>query len=131
MSSVPGLLASSHGRIMVEPYTAPMPRGGERAYGGIPVGGQWDGKRFIYCRGSKTYKLARLVCEAFHGAPPDDKPVCMHLDENSRNNRSSNLAWGSQRENLNAPGFLAYCRTRTGDNSNVAKARRKRQGAHP
>lgn len=28
--SVSGLLASSHGRLMVTPYCAPMPLGGER-----------------------------------------------------------------------------------------------------
>lgn len=45
--SVSGLLASSHGRLMVTPYCAPMPLGGERQYGGEPTQGQWDGKRFI------------------------------------------------------------------------------------
>lgn len=54
-----------------------------------------------------------MVCEAFHGVQPHPYPqsVCMHLDENSRNNRPENLAWGSQKENLNAPGFVAYCRS--------------------
>lgn len=45
--SVSGLLASSHGRLMVTPYCAPMPLGGERQYGGEPTQGQLDGKRFI------------------------------------------------------------------------------------
>lgn len=45
--SVSGLLASSHGSLMVTPYCAPMPFGGERQYGGEPTQGQWDGKRFI------------------------------------------------------------------------------------
>lgn len=44
--SVSGLMASSHGRLMVTPYCAPMPLGGERQYGGEPTQGQWDGKRF-------------------------------------------------------------------------------------
>ena len=49
----------------------------------------------------------------------------MHLDENAANNRASNLRWGTQKENLNAPGFLDYCRTRTGENNLVVKGRRK------
>lgn len=88
--------------------------------------GQWDGKRYLYARrGNKTLKVARLVCEAFHGSPPDGSSVCMHMDENSRNNRPENLAWGTQKENLNAPGFIEYCKGRTGDSSATAKGRMK------
>lgn len=119
--SQPGLLASSEGRIMVEPYTASLPKGGVRVYGGKPTAGQWDGSRFVYARrGYKTQKVHRLVCEAFNG-PPQDGQVCMHLDEKSANNRPENLAWGTQKENLNAPGFIAYCKSRTGDNSPFRK----------
>jgi hypothetical protein len=50
----------------------------------------------------------------------------MHLDENAANNRADNLAWGTQRENLNAPGFLEYCRGRTGDRHPVAVGKRRR-----
>lgn len=49
----------------------------------------------------------------------------MHMDENSRNNVPSNLKWGTQKENLSAPGFIEYCRSRTGDNSPIAKAKKK------
>ena len=119
--SLPGVLASSHGRLMTVPYTAPLPNGGERQYGGQPTRGQWDGDRYVYQRGGRTYKVARLVCEAFKGQCPDGL-VCMHGDENSRNNRADNLSWGTQKENLNAPGFLEYCRSRTGENSTHAKA---------
>lgn len=90
-----------------------MPHGGSRPYGGKPTFGTWspDDNRFILQYRGHTYKVARLICEAFHGSAPADKPVCMHLDENSRNNRPDNLAWGTQKENLNAPGFLDYCRS--------------------
>lgn len=112
------------GRIMVAHFAGALPNGGERIYGGVPTFGQWDGKRFIYARrGHKTLKVHRLVCEAFNGPPPDDKSVCMHLDESSANNKPENLSWGTQKENLNAPGFLAYCRSRTGENSPAAKGR--------
>lgn len=112
--------ASSLGRIRVIPYEAPLPNGGVRTYGGTPSYGQWDGSRFIHRLRGKTYKVARLVCEAFNG-PAEQGQVCMHKDEDSRNNVPDNLAWGSQKENLNAPGFIEYCRTRTGDNSPVRK----------
>lgn len=123
--SLPGVLASSEGRIMMIPYRGPMPRGGERPYGGTPTFGVWNkaDARFIVTLDGHTYKVARLVAEAFHGHPPFRGAVVMHLDENAANNRASNLCWGTQKENLNAPGFLEYCRSRTGENSPTAKAR--------
>lgn len=120
--STPGLLASSEGRIMVAPWLSDMTG---IQYGGTPTVGQWDGHRYIYARrGHKTLKVARLVCEAFHGSPPFERAVCMHMDEDSRNNRPSNLAWGTQKENLNAPGFLRYCHSRTGENSPTVKGKK-------
>lgn len=123
--SLPGVLASSLGRLMVAPYTAPLPNGGTRQYGGQPTIGQWDGDRYIYVLKKRTYKVARLVCEAFHGPCPDGLN-CLHGDENSRNNKPGNLSWGTQKENLNAPGFIAYCHSRTGDNSPTTKSRARR-----
>lgn len=121
--SQPDLLASSHGRIMVAPYS--ILHGIRRSYSGNPRLGVWDGERYILSRhGRKTLKVARLVCEAFHGSPPHEDSVCMHNDENSRNNTPENLSWGTQKENLNAPGFLKYCRGRTGENSPTSKSRR-------
>lgn len=114
--SAPHYLASSEGRIMVAPYRAPMPGGGERQYGGQPHFGVWakDSHRFIVVYKGKTYKVHQLVCEAFHGPKPKDpetgRIVVMHLDENSANNRADNLQWGTQKENLNAPGFKAFGR---------------------
>lgn len=51
----------------------------------------------------------------------------MHLDENAANNRASNICWGTQKENLNAEGFLAYCRGRTGENSPYIKGRKAKE----
>jgi hypothetical protein len=109
---VPGMLASSDGRLMAESFVRKMPRGGTVVHKGKAWTGTWskEGRYTTKFRG-KNYKVARLVCEAFHGPPPPGA-VCMHLDENARNNRFENLAWGTQKENLNAPGFIAYCRTR-------------------
>jgi hypothetical protein len=123
--SLPGILASSRGRLMVAPFVASLPNGGTRQYGGRARRGSWDGARYIFQWRDKTYRVARLVCEAFSGPPPFEGAVCMHLDENSRNNEPGNLRWGTQKENLNAPKWLAYCRGRVGANSAWAKARRK------
>lgn len=112
---------------MTKPYRGKMPHGGYRPYGGKPHFGVWNKQdaRFIIAHKGKTYKIARLVCEAFNGAPTEEKPVCMHLDENAANNRADNLAWGTQKENLNAPAFLAYCAERTGEDSPWVKGRKK------
>lgn len=90
---------------------------GKKQYGGMPTPGQWDGVRYIYCYQGRTFKVARLVCEAFHGVPKANKNVCMHIDENARNNRPENLRWGTQKENLNFPGFIKYCKSRIGENN--------------
>lgn len=124
--TLPAVEVSSLGRVRVKPYVAEMPYGGLRAYGGYEGFGQWDGKRMIYVLKGKTYKVHRLVCEAFNGSPKKGQ-VCMHVDEDSRNNVPRNLEWGTQKQNLNAPGFLAYCRSRTGDRNPRTKGRRKRQ----
>jgi len=100
-----------------------MPHGGVRSYGARARRGTWDGDRYILTMKQKTYRVARLVCEAFHGPAPSEKSVCMHLDENSRNNDPSNLQWGTQKENLNAPGFIDYCRSRTGERNPLVKGR--------
>jgi hypothetical protein len=95
---------------MTAPTLGEMPHGGVKHYGGEPHFGVWNKQdgRFIIMRKGQTYKVARLVCEAFHGPNPAGKPVCMHMDENAANNRANNLAWGTQSENLNAPAVRAY-----------------------
>lgn len=125
--SLPEFQASSLGRIRCRPITRPMPHGGTRTYGGQARLGIWneDTKRFCIVFRGKNYKVHRLICEAFHGPAPDDKPNCLHLDEDSSNNRPENLAWGSQKENLNAPGFIEYCKSRTGEASPSRKGAKR------
>jgi hypothetical protein len=110
--SLPEYEASSLGRVRRVPFEAPMPHGGVRQYGGQITTGVWReaDKRFCILFRGKNYKVARMVCEAFHG-PAFEGAVCMHLDEDSKNNRPENLAWGTQKENLNAPGFKRHCKT--------------------
>jgi hypothetical protein len=47
----------------------------------------------------KKHQLHRLVCAAFHGPQPLDKPLVRHLDGNVSNGFASNLAWGTATEN--------------------------------
>ena len=114
--SLPDYEVSSFGRVMRKPYQSPMPHGGFRIYGGQPHFGQDSGEgRMVFTYKDKTYKVHQLVCEAFNG-PREKGQICLHLDENYTNNRPENLKWGTQKENLNAPGFIEYCKSRTGDN---------------
>lgn len=125
----PDLEASSLGRVRVISHEKPMPHGGVRTYGGTPTKGQWakDRKRYIYPRKNhKTLKVAPLVCEAFHGKASNGM-VCIHIDEDSSNNKPANLKWGTQKENLNCPKFLEYCKSRVGNKNPYRKGRSRVQ----
>lgn len=132
--SVPEIKVSSLGRVLMPERKAEMPNGGVRTYKTRPRLGTKTtaskGARHVYyavqSRHFGNLKVHRLVCEAFHGPPPFEGAVVIHLDENALNNEAKNLKWGTQRENLNMPGFLEYCRCRTGENSPAAKGKAKR-----
>ncbi|SDQ83102.1 NUMOD4 motif-containing protein [Curtobacterium sp. UNCCL20] len=47
---------------------------------------------------NRQRKVHRLVAEAFHDNP-DHHPLVRHLDGDQRNNRASNLAWGTHAMN--------------------------------
>lgn len=126
--SVPGIFVGSEGRVMVTPYRYPMPSGGVRPNSGKPHFGVWnktDG-RFCVPVKRKTYKVHRLIAEAFHGPAPFEGALVMHLDENAANKRPDNLKWGTQKENLNAPDFVEYCKSRAGDQSAWTKGQKKK-----
>lgn len=108
--SLPDYLASSEGRVMRLPFAGSMPHGGPRVYGGQPTHGVLSEGRYQFHYHGKNYRVHRLICEAFAGPPPFADALVMHLDEDSTNNRADNLAWGTQKENLAAPGFRAYLR---------------------
>jgi hypothetical protein len=115
----PGLLASSEGRLLLQPRYTPMNHGGYRAYLPKPfVGVKRKAQKAaaheyygFWCREYGNVKVHQAVCEAFHGPKPFDRAVVIHKDENALNNKPENLKWGTQKENLNAPGFKAYCRS--------------------
>jgi len=129
--SYPGVFASNWGRIKLPERKSKMPNGGERVYKTKPIYG-------VTTKSSKTalheyknvsnkyfgnIKVHKAVCEAFHGPAPFDKAVVIHLDENGLNNDPDNLKWGTQKENLNMPKFIEYCKSRTGENSPSIKGR--------
>jgi hypothetical protein len=123
----PLLEASSFGRVRSLDYLVRLPNGGTRTTRLKPTYGYWNKpsadsghrrKHVMFRR--RIYRVARLVCMAFHGLPPVGKPLTLHEDEDTANNRPRNVYWGSQRENLNAPGYLTYCRSRSGENSTHA-----------
>lgn len=68
-------------------------------------------------------KVHQLVCEAFNGPKPTEHHVVSHKNENALDNRSENLEWSTQKENLNMPKFLDYCKARLGEDSPVVKGR--------
>jgi hypothetical protein len=123
--SKPEIMASSWGRIKLPNSTAPMPNGSFREYKTKPVFGTKTKARKtarheymgIYSKRFGNLKVHRLVCEAFHGPPPSPKAVVIHLNEIGTDNRAKNLKWGTQKENLNMPGFIEYCKSRTGEDN--------------
>lgn len=54
---------------------------------------------FIRERKRRKLRVHRAVCETFHGPRPPGM-VARHLDGNKLNNLSSNLRWGTVRENV-------------------------------
>ena len=131
--SCPGMMASSLGRIKLPEKTGTMPNGATRVYTTKPVLGvklkaSKTARREYYGMRTRDFgqkKVHRLVCEAFYGPEPFPGAVVIHLDENALNNRVENLRWGTQKDNMNAPGFKEYCRNRTGENSPWKKHSRR------
>jgi HNH endonuclease len=129
--SIPGLLASSEGRVLIPPCYAPLPNGGYRLYETKPVEGAVTKAaatsnhtyRGLYWKKHGNIKVHRAVCEAFHGPSPFEGAVVIHLDEDAHNNRPENLRWGTQKENMNMPKFKAWQRSEA-RNDNIRRKRR-------
>jgi hypothetical protein len=131
--SLPEIKVSSWGRVLLPIRMAKMPRGNYREYKPSPrYGTKTKASKNarhvyfgIYNRFYGNLKVHRLVCEAFHGPPTEEKNIVIHIDENALNNRPENLKWGTQKENLNCTGFIDYCKSRTGANNPYVKGREK------
>jgi hypothetical protein len=52
-----------------------------------------------------------LVCEAFHGPKPEDRPFVCHRNDNGHDNRACNLYWGTQDDN----DWDAWCKAAAAD----------------
>jgi hypothetical protein len=90
-----------------------------RVMRGSPAGnGYWHFSTTIDGR-IVGFLVHRLVCEAFHGAPPTGRNEARHLDGDRSNNRACNLAWGSGSEN--ATDRRRHGRDRLGVAHNKAK----------
>jgi hypothetical protein len=126
-----GVMVSSMGRVRLPVVQSKMPHGGTRVHQTKPTLGSvcksnknaQHEYRNIHNRRLGHMKVHQLVCDAFHGPKPFDGAVVIHINEDGLDNRAENLKWGTQKENLNMPKFLEYCRSRTGSNSPTAKAK--------
>ena len=133
--SKPGVMASSLGRIKLPEKIVKMPNGGfwhckpNPTFGVLTKSNKNAIHKYmgLQNRSLGNLKIHKLVCEAFNGPPPDKKSVVIHVNECGTDNRPENLRWGTQKENLNMPKFIEYCRSRTGENSPVIKHKRKMQ----
>jgi len=109
-TALPEYEVSSLGRVRRIEHFGLLPNGGFRKYGGKAWLGVWEPvqNRFTIVYRGKTYRVARLVCEAFNGPSPFKEAETLHIDEDSRNNQSSNLKWGTREQNLNCDLFIDY-----------------------
>lgn len=92
---VPGFLmveASNRGRVRRDGrILTPRPH---------PYDGRWS--VYIGRAGGGNYQsllVGRLVCLAFHGPPPTDKPNALHRNGIPTDDRPSNLYWGTSVDN--------------------------------
>jgi hypothetical protein len=126
--SEPSIMASSKGRVWIKPFVGQMPNGTLRTYKTKPTYGfeektatarEGSPKRMIFRVGrlKKTFKVHRLVCEAFWGPAPSPSSIVLHLDEDPSNNVPSNLRWGTRKENQNFPKAKQAFSARVGDKS--------------
>lgn len=97
--------ASSLGRIRSVPRVVPHRVSGSLTRKSVIRSPQRHRKTgYLLCNLSKagkhrTHSVHRLVCEAFHGTPPEGMWV-RHLDGDKTNNLASNLSWGTPQENM-------------------------------
>jgi hypothetical protein len=98
MREIPGFAgywATEDGRILSR-------RDGERELLQRSVDGYMHVTLGVRVHGKKArrrYPVHRLVCLAFHGQPEDGANVTRHLNGVSRDNRATNLTWGTHADN--------------------------------
>ena len=94
---------SSHGRIEVLPRFVRSKGNCYRLKSRrFHSGGRQGGYRgFMASAGGRHERIAvhRLVCAVFNGPPANPSDQVRHLDGSRDNNRASNLAWGTAKQN--------------------------------
>lgn len=126
--SIEGAYVNGLGQFKLPNPTSTMPNGAPRKqetlwrYGEERKAGKTAKHKYMGTTyRKKNYKVHTLVCEAFHGPKPTDTSVVIHINEDGTDNRPENLRWGTQKENLNMPKFIEYCKSRTGVKSPRSK----------
>lgn len=89
----PGYLATNDGRIWSEKSERYL-KLGEGKYGSFRINLSINGIRY------SSVGVHRLVCEAFHGPAPEDKPWALHRNGQAGDNRPENLYWGNAQDNV-------------------------------
>ena len=86
----------------------------------------------------KHYYVHTLICRAFHGLAPADKPFVDHINRIKNDNRPENLHWVSRRENANNTDYvdqsvekygIRYCDDSTAYSRAWSRAHRERVSA--
>lgn len=115
--SLPGVIASSWGRVhrVTRDGLSSRGRPAKPTYGGkvrMKEGYVALWVTWLNLNGEKKCRrlVSRLVCEAWHGPAPADKPLAMHGNDDPTDNRPSNLSWGSYRDNLSQEGSRSRAR---------------------
>lgn len=90
--SFPEYEASDSGHIRRSGSTRPLQpsAAGKPGYFAVNL---WRGNK------GKTHYVHRLVCEAFHGYPPEPGMHAAHWNGNRKDNRPENLRWATPLEN--------------------------------
>jgi len=124
IDEIDGAFVNDKGEIKLPECKAETPNGGIRKYKtkwrfGIITKASKSARHEYYgiVYKGKNYKMHRIICKAFHGPAPDGKPIVIHINENALDNRPENLRWGTQKENMNMPNYIEYCKSRTGKDS--------------
>jgi hypothetical protein len=100
--SLPGVMASSWGRVHRVSHDRPGNRAGRKTrpiYGSrrrLPSGYI---SVTVHWTDLGLFTVSRLVLEA-HVGPPFDGAIAMHKNDDSTDNRIENLKWGTHAENL-------------------------------
>ncbi len=119
--SLPGVLARSDGYVKMPDDLKPT-----KFRPGSVTSSSKNAKHKYYSlrhRRLGQLKVLQLVCEAFNGPRPSEFHGVSHKNENALDNRACNLGWSTQKENLNMPNFINYCKSRLRVDSPVVKGR--------